>query len=166
MFTFHAKMSFSKEWTALINCYVVSPKGQWSQKKKKWQELDSRFLAVDSGSGNLNSGFQSVAVFRIPWAEFRNSNPDYLTWGHLFLFCSRWLLQKPPMSAKCNMCERARVFHLQVQLIRVDWRPMWQRYTAKDKLCMLHHHYRHVGLMPEGHSLIWTLISSWVWNKV
>lgn len=166
MFTFHAKMSFSKEWTALINYYVVSPKGQWSKKKKKMAVLDSRFLAVDSGSGNLNSGFQSVAVFRIPWAEFRNSNPDYLTWGHLFLFCSRWLLQKPPMSAKCNMCERARVFHVQVQLTRVDWRTMWQRYTAKDKLCMLHHHYRHVGLMPEGHSLIWTLISSWVWNKV
>ena len=158
MFTFHAKMSFSKEWTALINCYIVSPKGQWS----------NTVLIPCCGFRIRELGFWIPIGSRISdsWAEFCNSNPDYLTWGHLFLFCSRWLLQKPPMSAKCNMCERARVFHVLVQLTRVDWRPMWQRYTAKDKLCMLHHHYRHVGLMPEGRSLIWTLISSWVWNKV
>ena len=57
---FMQKCRFLKEWTALINCYIVSPKGQWSN-----TVLDSWFLAVDSGSGNLDSGFQSVAVFRI-----------------------------------------------------------------------------------------------------
>lgn len=81
MFTFHAKMSFSKEWTALINCYIVSPKGQWSN-----TVLDSWFLAVDSGSGNLDSGFQSVAVFRILELNFVIPIPIILHGAICFCF--------------------------------------------------------------------------------
>lgn len=151
MFTFHAKMSFSKEWTALINCYIVSPKGQWSN-----TVLDSWFLAVNSGSGNLDSGFQSVAVFRILELNFVIPIRIILHGAICFCFAVADYCKNHqcPQNATCVNGRES----LQVQLTRVDWRPMWPRYTAKDKLCMLHHHYRHVGSMPEGHSLIWTFV--------